>query len=95
MSGDEVDRRSARKDGREVVALRCVNTGGTFVIECEGQRVELAAGSFNYVPKKMAHEAWTKADEGTVLFITVDQAWDINWVGGPPKPEDFSPGLPR
>ena len=68
---------------------------GTFVIECEGQRVELGAGSFNYVPKTMAHEAWTRADEGTVLFITVDKAWDINWVGGPPKPADFSPGLPR
>jgi quercetin dioxygenase-like cupin family protein len=68
---------------------------GTFVIECEGQRVELGAGSFNYVPKTMPHEAWTKADEGTLLFITVDKAWDINWVGGPPKPEDFSPGLPR
>ena len=68
---------------------------GTFVIECEGQRVELGSGSFNYIPKKMAHEAWTKANEGTVLFITVDQAWDINWVAGPPKPEDFSPGLPR
>jgi hypothetical protein len=43
----------------------------------------------------MVHEAWTKANEGTLLFITVDKAWDINWVGGPPKPEDFSPGLPR
>ena len=68
---------------------------GAFVIECEGQRVELGPGSFNYVPMKMAHEAWTKVNEGTVLFITVDKAWDINWSGGPPKPQDFSPGLPR
>ena len=68
---------------------------GTFVIECEGQRVELGPGSFNYVPSKMAHEAWTKAKEGALLFITVDKAWDINWVGGPPKPEDLSPGLSR
>ena len=68
---------------------------GAFVIECEGQRVELGPGSFNYVPMKVAHEAWTKVNEGTVLFITVDKAWDINWSGGPPKPEDFSPGLPR
>jgi mannose-6-phosphate isomerase-like protein (cupin superfamily) len=44
---------------------------GTFVVECEGQRVELGAGSFNYVPSKMAHEAWTRVDEGTLLFITV------------------------
>jgi quercetin dioxygenase-like cupin family protein len=68
---------------------------GTFVVECEGQRVELGPGSFNYMPSKMAHEAWTKAGDGTLLFITVDKAWDINWVGGPPKPTDFSPGLPR
>jgi quercetin dioxygenase-like cupin family protein len=68
---------------------------GTFVIECEGQRSELGAGSFNYVPSKMVHEAWTKADEGTLLFITVDKAWDINWAAGPPAPKDFSPGLSR
>ena len=64
---------------------------GTFIIECEGKRAELGSGSFNYVPSKMAHEAWTKPDEGALLFITVDGAWDINWVGGPPKPEDFTP----
>ena len=68
---------------------------GTFVIECEGQRATLGKGSFNYVPKKMAHEAWTTAADGALLFITVDGAWDINWVGGPPKPADFSPGLAR
>lgn len=68
---------------------------GTFVIESEGQRVELGPGSFNYMPSKLPHEAWTKADEGALLFITVDGAWDINWVGGPPKPEDFLSGLPR
>jgi hypothetical protein len=36
LGGVEVDRRSARKDGREVVALRCVDTGGGgFVVECD------------------------------------------------------------
>lgn len=64
---------------------------GTFIIECEGQRGELSPGSFNYVPNKMAHEAWTKPDQGALLFITVDGAWDINWVDGPPKPADFTP----
>ena len=63
---------------------------GTFIIECEGKRVELGPNSFNYVPSKMAHEAWSKPEEDTLLFITVDGAWDINWVGGPPKPEDFT-----
>jgi len=68
---------------------------GTFIIECEGNRAELGPNSFNYVPSKMPHEAWSKPEEGTLLFITVDGAWDINWVGGPPKPEDFTPKASR
>lgn len=68
---------------------------GTFIIECEGKRAELGPNSFNYVPSKMPHEAWTKPEEGALLFITVDGAWDINWVGGPPKPEDFTPRTNR
>lgn len=62
---------------------------GTFIIECEGRRETLGAGSFNYVPARMVHEAWTKPNEGALLFITVDGAWDINWVNGPPKPADL------
>lgn len=59
---------------------------GTFVMECEGNRAELGPGSFNYMPSKMIHQAWTKPDEGALLFITVDSAWDLNWVDGPPQP---------
>ena len=62
---------------------------GTFIMECEGKRDTLGPGSFNYMPAKMHHQAWTTSKEGTLLFITVDKAWNINWVGGPPKPEDF------
>jgi mannose-6-phosphate isomerase-like protein (cupin superfamily) len=54
---------------------------GTFIMECEGKRAELGPGSFNYMPSKMVHQAWTKADEGTLLFITVDGAWDLTFVG--------------
>jgi hypothetical protein len=50
----------------------------------DGPREELGAGSFNYIPRRMVHEAWTKPDEGAVLFITVDGAWDVNWVDSPP-----------
>ena len=32
----------------------------------------------------MIHQAWTKADEDVLLFITVDGA--VNWVDGPPRP---------
>jgi mannose-6-phosphate isomerase-like protein (cupin superfamily) len=58
---------------------------GTFIMECEGKRAELGPGSFNYIPSKMIHQAWTKPNEGTLLFITTDGAWDVNWVDGPPK----------
>jgi mannose-6-phosphate isomerase-like protein (cupin superfamily) len=64
---------------------------GTFIMACGGITDTLTAGSFNYIPAKMHHEAWTTSDNGSLLFITVDKAWDINWVGGPPKPEDYIP----
>lgn len=67
---------------------------GTFIVECEGEREALGAGSFNYIPSKMVHEAWTRLDEGALLFITVDGAWDVNWVGGSPKPTELIGGLP-
>jgi quercetin dioxygenase-like cupin family protein len=57
---------------------------GTFVMDSAGKRIELGPGSYNYMPAKMVHEAWTKPNEGTVLFITVDGAWDVNFVEGPP-----------
>jgi mannose-6-phosphate isomerase-like protein (cupin superfamily) len=62
---------------------------GTFIMECEGKRDTLNTGSFNYTPARMHHQAWTTNKEGALLFITVDKGWDINWVDGPPKPEDF------
>ncbi len=62
---------------------------GTFIMECDGKKDTLSAGSFNYTPATMQHQAWTTDKEGALLFITVDKAWDLNWVDGPPKPEDF------
>ncbi len=57
---------------------------GTFIIARDGgPREELGPGSFNYMPSKMIHEAWTKPDEGCLVFITVDGPWDLNRVDGP------------
>ena len=57
---------------------------GAFILQPDnGDREELGPGSFNYIPRKMVHQAWTKPDEGALLFITVDGAWDINWVETP------------
>jgi hypothetical protein len=39
------------------------------------------------MPAKMVHEAWLAAN--TLLFITVDGAWDVNRVEGPPTERDL------
>jgi quercetin dioxygenase-like cupin family protein len=57
---------------------------GTFIMECEGMRDTLTVGSFNFIPKRMPHRAWTLDKEGALLFITVDGPWDVNFVDGPP-----------
>ena len=57
---------------------------GTSFFEADGKTVELGPGGFNYIPAKMIHRAWTK-DEPAMYFITVDGAWDINWVEKPSK----------
>ncbi|MDP9254024.1 MAG: DUF4437 domain-containing protein [Verrucomicrobiota bacterium] len=49
---------------------------GTATLACEGKRAEISPGGFNYMPAKMVHEAWLPA--GSLTFITVDGAWDIN-----------------
>jgi quercetin dioxygenase-like cupin family protein len=61
---------------------------GTQVFECEGKRIKQGPGSFNYIPAKMVHEAWLPA--GSLVFITVDGAWDVNWVEGPPTAADLT-----
>lgn len=65
---------------------------GTFIVESGGQRQKFGPGSWNYVPSRMVHEAWTTPEEGALLFITVDSAWDANWVGTKPQPADFLGG---
>jgi len=61
---------------------------GKAILECEGKRVELGPGGFNYMPARMVHEAWLP--EGSLTFITVDSAWDVNWVEGAPTAADIS-----
>ena len=37
---------------------------------------------------KLIHEAWLLPD--SLTFITVDDAWDVNWVEGPPTAADLT-----
>lgn len=55
---------------------------GQWTFEHEGMRHDLGPGGFNYIPAKMRHQAW--ASDDALVFITVDSAWDVNWVNGPP-----------
>jgi mannose-6-phosphate isomerase-like protein (cupin superfamily) len=61
---------------------------GTAVLACDSKKGELAPGGFNFMPAKMVHEAWLPAN--SLTFITVDAAWDINWVEGPPTAADLT-----
>jgi quercetin dioxygenase-like cupin family protein len=65
---------------------------GSFVFEHDGKRSELGPGGFNYMPAKMAHQAWSS--QGAVVLITVDGAWDVNWVGDPPGKNDLGQAAP-
>ena len=60
---------------------------GTVEFGCDGKKVEQGPGSFNYLPAKMVHEARTSA--GSLVFITVDGPWDVNWVEGAPTAADL------
>jgi quercetin dioxygenase-like cupin family protein len=60
---------------------------GNWTFEHEGTRDQLGPGGFNYIPAKMHHQAW--ASDDALVFITVDTAWDINWVNGPPTKADL------
>ena len=60
---------------------------GNWTFEHEGKRDQLGPGGFNYIPAKMRHQAW--ASDDSLVFITVDSAWDINWVSGPPSKADL------
>ncbi len=65
---------------------------GKATLDCDGQRAELGPGSFNFMPARMVHEAWLPAD--SLTFITVDRAWDINWVDGAPTAADIDVAPP-
>lgn len=54
---------------------------------CDGKRIAQEPGSFNFMPAKMVHEAWVPEDG--LVFITVDGAWDVNWVDGAPTAADL------
>ena len=63
---------------------------GSWVFEHDRERHKFGPGGFNYIPAKMALQGW--ASDDSLVFITVDGAWDINWVDGPPSKADLGKG---
>jgi mannose-6-phosphate isomerase-like protein (cupin superfamily) len=61
---------------------------GTATLACDGKKSEIRPGGLNFMRAKMVHEAWLPTN--SLTFITVDGAWDINWVEGPPTAADLS-----
>lgn len=57
---------------------------GAFIMECGGRRVVMTPGTFNYLPARTVHQAWTPADSDCLLYTDVDSLWDINWLDPPP-----------
>ena len=66
---------------------------GMMVFECDGKRDTLGPGSFNAIPARSHHQAWLP--DGGLVMITVDAAWDVNWVQGPPTAADVGVEPPR
>lgn len=59
---------------------------GRVIFQCDGRDADQGPGSFNYIPARMVHSALSRPGPDAIVFITVDGAWDVNWVDGPPKP---------
>ena len=59
---------------------------GRVIFTCDGHGTDQGPGSFNYIPARMVHSAVSRPGDDAIAFITVDGAWDVNWVEGPPKP---------
>lgn len=59
---------------------------GALTLEDEtGGRATLRPGEFAYTPAKVIHEAWANQEETTVMLVTVDGPFDVNWVDSVPQ----------
>jgi quercetin dioxygenase-like cupin family protein len=66
---------------------------GDWVFEHDGSRHRLGPGGFNYIPAKTHHQAWSS--DNALVFITVDSAWDVNWVAGAPGKSELGKSPPE
>jgi mannose-6-phosphate isomerase-like protein (cupin superfamily) len=57
---------------------------GSLTMKCPEREVVMKPGTFNFMPARVVHQAWTPADEDCLLLNDVDTLWDVNWVNEPP-----------
>jgi quercetin dioxygenase-like cupin family protein len=57
-----------------------------------GQRFDVRAGGYFYLPGKVMHEAWVLA--GARAVIILESAWKVDWLNGPPTAIDLNVAAP-
>jgi len=57
-----------------------------------GERFEVEAGGYFYLPGKIMHEAWVPA--GTRALIILESGWKVDWLNGPPTSMDLNVAVP-
>src|SRR5262245_23859455 len=68
---------------------------GSFLMGHEDKVEELGPGGYNLMPAKMVHEAWSGPGAETVVFVTFDGPFDIQWTQGASTADDMNVNLPK
>ena len=57
-----------------------------------GERCDVQAGGYFYLPGHVVHEAWVPA--GSQAIIILEDGWKVNWLDGAPTAKDVGRGSP-
>jgi quercetin dioxygenase-like cupin family protein len=57
-----------------------------------GERFEVRAGGYFYLPGKVLHEAWVPA--GAKAMIILESGWKVDWLHLPPTANDLGVSAP-
>ena len=68
---------------------------GSFLMGHGDKVEELGPGGYNLMPARMIHEAWSGPGNDTVVFVTFDGPFDIQWTQGPSTADDLNVNLPK
>jgi hypothetical protein len=57
---------------------------GSITMLCDNRATVMMPSTFNLMPARLVHSAWTGPGDGCLLLNDVDTFWDVNWVGDAP-----------